>query len=177
MSNTLISMATGHHQIHGAADHTNVAREFFLPVAVTPPSTGVHDHGGMYGFAQSLEDLVTDFAYCGMRKVPDDFVSLTHVHVMIISSGTGNLYWAMRTRYAAAGQSYLTHDAGETAKVATAVTANLVTELPDMSANFASLASGDWVGAYLVRYAGDALDTIGANITISGWLFEYIAEQ
>lgn len=159
---------------HGADKHTDVARKIFFLAAA-----GYGDLGeatkGYYGTLQLPDAAHSNAYFAGI--VPDDFVSITHVHYVVIGSGTGNLICWLRGACAASGEAFDGDDYQSTQKTF-ALTSGLLTELPDCAAEcFPNIAAGDYLGFSIYRDGTDANDTVGATVHVIGVLIEYTGEQ
>ena len=160
---------------HGAATHTNVTRELFI--GPDGYLTGGHVNYSSYNTAP-LADTVLDALYFTF-KVPDDYVSYTSIKLVWVSSGaSGNIYWKLKADYAAAGQSYTTHQDNPAYGVTATGGANIINEqAPPNALTMASLALGDYVGVLAARDASDVSDTLNATVYVLGLLFTYIANE
>ncbi len=164
---------------HGAAQHTDVTRELFIPVNEGHIETGTP--GQLYGHAIVLGGYNADEPkiYFDM-KVPDDFVSFISMEVVWITPGTHpvDMYWSFEARYAAEGQSPGTH----TESPAAAVTASpgagwIAAQESGNPLTLVNLAIGDYIGFRFWRQGSNALDTLDSNANIVGFLFTYVANQ
>lgn len=163
---------------HGAEQHENVTRELFLPP--DGPTTGVIDRAFAPYNAVVFEDAVTD-ALDFTLKVPDDFVSFVSVKIVWVVDGaapTDNMYWKLDATYGTIGEDYGYHTDGPAPGI-TAPSADMhVNEQePANPLTLVNLAKGDYLGITVSRYAGNALDTLNADVYILGLLFTYVAEQ
>lgn len=157
-----------HNQVHGHADHTNRTRNRFIPVV--PYSYA--DRGNWVGEdIPNNEDNNFRAVYC----VPEDYVSLVHIHPLIIPYATGNIYWRLQSSISECSQAYNVADENGTL-TATAVTADTVVCLPD-SAILTGLAIGDNFALRFFRNGADALDTCEGTVLGMGFIFEYIADM
>lgn len=120
-----------------------------------------------------LADGAADSAN-GFFTAPADFVSTCTVKAIVHPAGTGNLYCRNYADYGAAGESAGTHSA-DTGTSAVAVTNGQYSEVQSVS--LASLAAGDYVILTFYRTGGDVLDTVGANVYITGFLVSYTADS
>ena len=160
---------------HGAAKHTDVARELFIPVG--PVYTGgIQAYGG---FASIALDPAADENVKFNFKVPDDFVSFTSLKVLWGAwSGTAGQDWVCdpNADYAADGEAYGTHtDAPASTTIDTPVLNRL--DVTAIGFTLASLAKGDYVGVNIVRDADNAADTLTGDVCVIGLLLTYVAEQ
>ena len=128
-----------------------------------------------YGYhpAKVVADAATQSIYFEFR-IPPDFLRLQHLHVVIIPTGTGNIYWRLDTNYASHGENSLIHT-GAKAYAVDAVTTPQMTELPDGSGSLPGLTKGDYVGVNFTRDATNILDTVNADVYVVGLLVEYEA--
>ena len=160
-----------HNKDHGAGQHTDVARELFV---YPKPSSVDETLYGNYSVVQTMAGTGTAALFT--LKVPDDFVSLTHVHVVVMEEGgESTVVWNFDTSYAANGEAKNTHT-GNSAGNQTVLTVDEITELADQSSLFSSLAAGDYVGVLWLRDGADVNDTAG-DVHCLGMLVEYIGEQ
>ena len=162
---------------HGAAKHTNVERELFIPL-YDDSNANVTLYFGIqpYCSLDLADDLLSSVR--ANIKAPDDFVSVVSVKAIWTSGAMGNMYWKMRSVYGAHGESRTTH--GESpAYGATANTGASYTNIqePANPLTLPDLAKGDAIGLMLERDASHASDTIGASVYLLGFLFTYMAEQ
>lgn len=164
--------------VHGAAQHTDVTRELFIPAlsgdAVNGTPTNNAGYAVVSGTANAWEPLVML-----TFKVPDDFVSFVSLKaVWWCSAAAGNMYWYLKTYYAASGQERQTHT--EASGYGTTATggANLInvqeSSTPLVMAN---LEEGDYVGIEFSREGTHGDDTLDAVVYFVGILFTYTAEQ
>ena len=163
-----------HARIHGAAVHTDITREIFLPANEGFVSAGTSVEEGVRGAADLDEPEV-----CLTMKVPVDFVSFTKVEAIWFSHGAaGNMYWFIAAYYAACGENISTH-ADEPAPGATANGGDEIRNCqePADPLALASLALGDYISLIFLRFGSDALDTLDATMVLEGLLFTYVANQ
>lgn len=162
------NMSAGSLPEHGAAQHSDTVRvEWFKP-NVGPASTR-SQHGK---YPSVLLDLATETALFAVR-VPDNFVSLGTVRVVVIPTTTGTFDWTCNTAAGAAGEdeSLATDTATADGKAATddQLTAVAVTGAFDGL----SLAAGDFIGVELIL---DVLTTT-TEVHVIGLEFGYTANQ
>lgn len=158
-------------QIHGAGEHTDRTRKVFVPVM--PYSGGQQAIGLWHGEVQANND--TSSTKAEAFHVPADFVSLVHIHAVVVPLASGNLYWQIQTAISANGEAH-DNETEVSGYQTTAVTANAVTELPDQSL-CANLAVGDFLGVVINRDSTHANDTVENGVVCLGYLFEYVADQ
>lgn len=164
--------------VHGAAQHTDVTRELFIPVLsgwVYAGSLGQKNNMGVVsGGANSEEPRV----YCGFR-VPDDFVSFTSLKLVWVSAAaSGNMYWSMDIDYAADGEAVETHSEDSGGGVTPTGGANIINvQTPTTPLVMADLAKGDYVGIKCWRAGSDGGDTLDTTTYFLGFLLTYVAEQ
>lgn len=171
------AIADAHHdKVHGAAEHTNVTRELFIPAGACY-SNGefkLVGHWAVWELANGLYGKVAMIA-----KVPDDFVSFSSLKALWNSPpATGNMYWQFRTYYAAAGEAYTKH-LEEPAFGVTATGGAYILNLqePENPLTLANLLKGDFLGVEFGRSAANPLDTLDQMVRLFGFLFTYVAEQ
>lgn len=177
---THAALADVHHsEVHGASEHNDVTRELFVAAAGAGVDAGTaHSGSGTYGVvkgaANSWEPMV-GFTF----KVPGDFVSFVSVKgVWMCAASSGNMYWRITARYAAAGEVNNVHYETPGLGV-TATGGNLIVNCQEgaNALTLVSLAKGDFVGVYFERKGDDALDTLNSIVYLLGLLFTYVAEQ
>lgn len=162
---------------HGAAQHTDVTRELFLPAFNDSDVDATLANHGRYSVVE-LTDGVDSVMYF-IFKVPDDFVSFTSLELVWgATAAAGNLSWAITASYGAAGESYLVHsDAVAPGRTATGGTNSLNVQEPENVLTLANLAIGDYLGIQLIRDATNVLDTLDVFVKVYGLLFTYVASQ
>jgi len=171
--------ADAHHaQTHGAAQHTDVTRELFLPASAGVLRGGTATYRGEYATIRGDADADEPFASFAM-KVPDDFVSFTSVKAIWSSpAAAGNMRWQSAATYASCGQSYDTHTDGGPMGVTATGGANLLNcQEHSTPLTLVDLASGDFLGLGFYRDGSDALDTLDAYVFLYGFLFTYVGHQ
>lgn len=163
---------------HGAAQHTDVTRELFLPanegIAFAGTPTPYASYGAVKGDANAAEPSV----YFTI-KVPDDFVSFTSVKALwICGVGGQNMYWQLTSHYAASGESRVLHadDPGLGVTVNGGASVMNV-QAPANPLTLANLAAGDYLGLKFYRVGDNALDTLDLDMYFLGLLFTYVANQ
>jgi len=162
---------------HGAAQHTDVTRELFIPASEGYILYGALAGRGFYAvaYAGADADLWVQVSF----KVPDDFVSFTSVKAVWQSAAAaGDMYWWLHAHYAASGELYTTHS--ETPAMGTTTTdgVNLWNiQEPANALTLANLAKGDYIGITFSRDGDDANDTLDSGVYLLGLLFTYTAQQ
>lgn len=164
--------------VHGAAEHTDVTRELFIPALDDVDIQTTLENKGDY-LIISVDGTGFGASYFTF-KVPDDFVSFTSIKlVWMADTGlTGNMYWRLHTDYAAAGESYNTHSEDPAGGTTNAAAANTIyVQEPANALTMGSLALGDYIGIEFNRDADHASDTIEGDVKMFGLLFTYTANQ
>ena len=161
---------------HGATQHTDVARELFIPA-----------HAGWMSGTTATYDahqavLCGNAVTAGIRisfKVPDDFVSYTKLELIwICAAASGNGVFQGQADWAASGETYNTHtETMAQLTYATGGASKLNVQQFSVPVVFANLAVGDYVGLQWVRAAGHASDTLEDDVYMIGVLFTYVASQ
>lgn len=157
--------------IHTVDKHTDVARKKFYPSLDYALGNAVED------WSSSLcANGANAFTRAVPFQLPDDWVSTTHLHAIVIPLATGNLYWRVLSEIAAIGEAYTTELSS--ALAATAVVANILKELPDCAATvLAGVAAGDYIGLCFNRAANNAFDTSEDSCYFIGFILEYVGSQ
>lgn len=165
-----------HPPSHGAAKHTDVTRELFIPM--------FDDSNANVSVAKLFGYLLLQFAdgatgrSSANFKVPDDFVSFSSLKAVWVCAGAGNLRWKLHGTYAAHGEMMNTHDEdGALGETAIANALYVYIQEPSDPLALTGLAKGDVVGVEVARDGGHANDTIDAVAYLLGLVFEYTAEQ
>lgn len=109
----------------------------------------------------------------GHFYVPDDYESGLTVTSIIRAAATGDVYGYTNLSYGASGEAWNIHS-DFNGYTATAVTANENEFILPVTP--ASIAAGDLVRCQFARNGVDALDTIGNDVFIVGWLVTYTAQ-
>lgn len=162
---------------HGATLHSNVTREIFL--------------GPQSGYADRPHDIFQNFGVAVCRdaqndhvrfiwRVPDDFVSLVHVHVVVITEAAAadlDIVWRVDTEYGGQGEDYDQHSYTALSDVTTTLTRKQIVELDDVSEALPALEAEDWVTIDFQRKGSEAADTLTLETEVIGCLIEYTAEQ
>lgn len=160
--------------VHGANKHTNVTREIFLSPFGYSSERAVFRLLADYGCAYLTDATSQIVAVTG--KIPDDFVSLVEVDLVILAAAAnGNMYHKIDWTFAANGESYTTHS-GDTGWITSALVGGNLTEIAIAGA-LAGVAVGDYFGIAVNRDATNALDTINNDVIVIGFLVKYVAEQ
>jgi len=132
------------------------------------PAPAPSSHYGTYASVE-LTDAIDTQTYQTFI-IPDDITTITTAVVMVISEGTGDLYWQCDTKGAACGEDYETNT-DSIGATATGVTADEI-ECIDISDAFTGFAGGDVCGLQFIRLGSNANDTIGADIHYLGVLIQ-----
>jgi len=161
-----------HAQVHGPADQEDQDRWFF----VVPRTTNAFDNVESQAYAGIYIDDNLDRWCAATFRFPSGFTSLVHVHPVLVTGGTGNLYRRHAGSHAGNGELYDAHTT--TGAMATeAVTISVMTELADISAFIAGAGINDYIGVNFRRDGSDLLDTVNSGIMFYGWLVEYVADM
>jgi len=153
---------------HSYDKHNDVARQIFI---FTSETDGWRDMFKNENFADA-----SDKSEGVVFQVPADFVSLISVHAVVIPAASGNLRHKSDVMFAAAGESYGTHNnAG--AYGDEAVVQWRMEELVDISSQFTNLAALDYVGLRFYREGTHANDTVNDSVAFLGFVFKYTAHQ
>lgn len=163
-------------ETHGAAQHTNVTRELFIP-ALSAYSSGVASVFAWYP-SYELADAQNKEVRLSM-KVPDDFVSFISAKaVWLCAAAAGNMYWRLQAYYAASPQAYNQHtDTPALGVTATGGNNIMNVQEPANALTLTDLAKGDYICFYFTRGGTDDLDTLNTKVLFLGLLFTYTAEQ
>jgi hypothetical protein len=162
-----IVLVAGDLPAHGAAEHTDITRKLWAPFR---EGSGTRSSHGTY-FAILL-DAATETALVSIQ-VPDDFVSLGTVRVVLIPTTTGTFDWTCNTASGACGEDEALATDTDTADTQAATDDQIL--CLDVSSAFdgLSLAAGDFVG---VEFVLDVLTTT-TELLIVGLEFGYTANQ
>lgn len=166
--------------VHGAAQHTDITRELFIPACEGFLAAGVCNETPNGAFSSVLGDAnAPEPAVYFSNKVPDDFVSFISVKAVWLSEAAGgNMYWNLSASYAASGQTEATHtDTPAIGVTATGGNDIINVQEPANALTLASLAIGDYLGMVFARDGTDANDTLDAEVYLLGLLFTYVANQ
>ena len=162
---------------HGAAEHTNVTRELFIP-ATNDMDVGITLAASAGLSILRFGDGTTAKTYHSF-KVPDDFISFVSLKVIWVSSAAaGNMRWKLQANYGALGEDRSTHTEspayGETATGGASI---INVQEPENPLSLPDIEKGDYVGIALYRDGGHASDTLEEAADEVGLLFTYTAEQ
>lgn len=108
----------------------------------------------------------------GTFIIPKDFLDDATITSVVNPGGTGNLYAENICRYGQCGTAYNTHTDGGGGCTAEAVTQDFAECVHTLA--LSSAAVGDIVTVNYVRLAGNALDTVNADVAMLGWNVEYL---
>lgn len=143
-------------------------KQFFVNLPSNPHTmtqTNQLGHEGMR-FADGNTDAFTINFY-----VPDDFVTLQEVVLILQSLAAGDAWMDFLGSWGPGGAS-----ADETtdtvAAAAITLSANVITEL-DVSAALTGIAAGDYVGLFCQRTGGNVNDTINNHVECFGLMVRY----
>ena len=112
----------------------------------------------------------------GYGMVPSDFVSDLTVQVVVIPTGTGNIYGYLAAAYSACGDIWNVHEDDYNAAFQ-AIPVTLNERECIMSFALANAAAGDMINLEYVRDAVDGLDTVDALVYCPGFLVSYTADS
>lgn len=165
--------------VHGAAQHTDVTRELFLPANEGYIKTGAPKSMGFFACVDGLADGADDPEIYFAMKVPDDFVSFASLQAVWASpAAAGNAKWKFNAHYGASGENYAIHSDLPAYGVTATGGANIINvQEPANPLTLASLAAGDYLGFYLKRDGAHADDTLDDVFKLLGILFTYVANQ
>ena len=149
-----------------AAKIADRTRTIFVPAF---SSAGDFDALGV-----SLADGADTATNYGHLSVPADFVSGMSYIPVVYPFGTGTLRWATTAYYGANGQVYSTHN-NTTGTLDTAVTISQFKELDSVS--LASIAAGDYIVFQFTRFGAHGNDTVGAAVSLKGFVVSYTADS
>ena len=140
-------------------------------IRASPPNAILGRHSG-YNLPDAANTTTAVEWLC-----PHDFVTLIEPFVIVIPSGTGNIYFRANADYAGSGELYNVHN--ETGNyVAFAVVLNRITVIPcslSLATLLGNLSVGDVVGLTFGRDATNVLDTVNAAVLFVGFLIRYNA--
>lgn len=157
---------------HGAAQHTDVTRELFIPATLGYVEAGAvgdyHNYHAVVSGGASAAEPVVYFDF----KVPDDFVSFSSFKVVWEADAVVDVQIRILTEYGAEGESPMNHTDSGLPTTINNPTADrfMVSAIEEL--DMPDLARGDYVGAKFYRY-----DTDAATFYLYGLLFTYTAEQ
>lgn len=163
---------------HGAAQHTDITREIFLPACegyIAAGTAGLLDIYSVVHGGADLEEPTVAFT----MKVPVDFVSFTSIKAIwgcLVAAG--NMHWQLQAYYAICGEAKDTHSDTPALGVTATGGANIVNcQEPANPLTLASLALGDILGIVFHREGDDVSDTLDDAMWLFGLLFTYVANQ
>lgn len=165
-----------HNEVHGAAQHTDVTRELFLPAYGAITSTYFSANPGHAVNLPNNADNNAEFS----AKVPDDFVSFVSVKAVWACDDVaiGNMRWSLRGAYPQAGEVYYANDENPgLGQTATGGTSILNVQEPANPLTLIGLQKGDYLFLRFVRNATHVDDTLEGTAYLFGLLFTYVAEQ
>lgn len=166
---------------HGAAEHTNVERELFIPVIDDSDANATLTNLGRFLVVQLADAVVSHVRFS--FKVPDDFVEFPYgSYIRLVwstpSAGSYMIGW-YHADYGAEEEIYSNHSytcvssvyiSSSGANVINAAAIMGDTQLPD-------LAKGDYVGIHFQRDGDCVDDDLDNVVNVIGLLFAYVAEQ
>jgi len=165
--------------VHGAAKHTDITRELFIPAfegfcLYGSESADYSPYSSLKGSA-NLDEPQVIFT----TKVPDDFVSFTSLKAVWVSpAAAGGMVWEFWAAYASAGQHYHQHVDIEEANITDTAGANIINAHEPLNPlNLPDLALGDYLGISFNRYGSMVEDTLDDAVYLLGLLFTYVANQ
>ncbi|MBA7672708.1 hypothetical protein ES703_80894 [subsurface metagenome] len=164
---------------HGAAKHTDVTRELWLPANEAFVSAGTPSSDSHYGLVVGEANLDEPILYWSF-KVPADFVSFTKAEVAwSVAAITKNMFCQLAANYGSEGEPVNEHsDSPAGGVIACAGVANtLMVQEPANPLTFANLAVDDYIGLRFYRQGSNASDTLDTESRIRGVLFTYVASQ
>lgn len=164
-------------EVHGAAYHTDINRELFIPAFWAKITGCIQSNKGEFPCIRFTDGQ--DQQFLTIMKVPDDFVSFVSLKAIWLSDvAAGNMYWQTHAGYATHGESYATHS-DTPAYGVTATSGNNFFNIqePTNPLTLASLAIGDIVNFRFQRDGGHINDTLNSWVWVFGLLFTYEANQ
>ena len=173
---TLLALVAADLPDHGAAQHTNVTRELFIPCGMQYSGGVVHIQ---LRTGIALDAAVDEYAFIEPFKVPDDFVSFGSLKLVWgAEAGVAGADWRCNPycNYSANNESVTQHTDNPVALTIDCPTANRI-YVTDVGFTLANLAKGDYVGVYFNRDADHAEDTLAVDVVIVGLELSYVAEQ
>lgn len=163
--------------IHGAAEHTDITREIFLPACegyVTDGTPGVSEYYSVVVGGVDADEPVVSFT----MKVPDDFVSFSSLKAIWLHLAGGDMFWRLVAYYGACEQARSTHSDIPAKGVTTSGGDIIKCQEPINALALASLAPGDFIGIQFDREGSDDSDTLEVMpMELYGLLFTYVANQ
>lgn len=162
-------------ETHGAAQHTDITREIFLPAHGGYIVSGTLSEGGFVCGEANVNEPLIDW----MMKVPLDFVSFVSMRaIWNCGVAAGNMYWELRACYAVCGEDcWLNDDTPGFGVTATGGADIRNCQEPANPLTLASLAVDDFIVLTFNRLGANALDTLDADVYFEGLLFTYVANQ
>jgi len=154
---------------HTIDKHTDVQRKMFYPSPTTGSTANPYT-------GKELPDA-NDTSHWSTIKLPDDFVSIVSFKPVVVPAGTGNVRWEIEAL--SIGTDNDDKDTHTDTKVAVdeAVVNDQIEFLGDCSSLLSAADTDDLIGIRFRRIGTHANDTIGASVTLLGWLLVYTAEQ
>lgn len=166
-------MSYNHHTRHTVDKHIDVMRELFVEAEVNDDTGYGQSINNYYAHRMGNNENISCYL---TFKIPDDFVSLIHVHPVIIPLASGNVYWSADSSFAAAGEPHTIHGVSLPFFIEP-VTINILAELQDIHHILRGVAKGDYVGILFNRNAINVNDTCEDTVYFLGILIQYIGEQ
>jgi len=165
-----------HNKVHGAAEHTDITRELFIPAIAS------HTDGTADEINRRAAVLFTDAAdkYLAITfDVPDDFVAFLSFKCKWVSIAVaGNMHWGLKAQYSACSEVVNTHlDEPATGVTATGGNNILNCQEAPTPLTLVNLAVGDNVGVRMERLGTHAADTLEETVKVFGFVFAYTANQ
>jgi len=164
--------------VHGAAQHTDITREIFLPANEGFVDVGTPAGEILYSVVKGAANG-NEPAVLFTMKVPVDFVSFTSVKaIWACNAAAGNMFWVLDAGYAACGEATDTHvEIPALGVTATGGVGIINCQEPANALTLASLALGDILGSVFYREGTDGSDTLDVEMSFYGLLFTYVANQ
>lgn len=120
--------------------------------------------------AINLPDNKLAWGY-GRWVIPPDFIDTMTVNAAFIPLASGNLRESANYSLGACGEALNTHT-GSLAATTESVNSAVINCVGEMS--IANATPGDFLSLIFTRVGNDALDTIGADSRLMGWIVEYM---
>ena len=165
-----------HAEAHGVGQHTDVAREFFVPRPTR--HTGSEQPHGQHGAIRAVDLATTLLSY--EFRLPDDYVSGLTVEACFYSGASAlNMYWKWGIDIGADGEAHNTHILTTGFATVTVGGTNILdveghSDAPDFAG---TVAAGDYIGVNIERDGAHASDTIGGDINFIGLRVSYTGHQ